>query len=235
MKINNQKINITIPAYNEEYILEKNFTEVFSFLNTSPYTNWEITIAENGSTDNTLKIAQKLSKKFPNTNTISCPKGRGRAIKKSWQKSDAQLLIYMDADLSTKPQKISSLVEALKKNDVAIGSRFLKNSKSKRTILRKIISLFYNFLFRFFTGMQISDTQCGFKGINKNTLKIIPLIKDNEWFFDSELIFKAKKNNLKIAEIPIKWEERNKNKRKSKVKIISDSFIFLKNLIKLKK
>jgi hypothetical protein len=229
------KIELTLPVYNEEKVIVKNVQRIIEYLDANFRNNWHITIAENGSDDKTFDIANIISENNKRVSVIKTEKGRGNAIKKSWQESNADYLIYMDIDLSTQPEEISKLINALKKNsDIAIGSRFLKESKSKRTISRKIISKIYNFLANRILGLKINDLQCGFKGITKKVKFLLGEIKDSHWFFDTELLYKAKKIGIKISEVPISWDERQEEKRKSKVNIILDSATFLINIFKLK-
>ena len=229
-----QKIEITLPVYNEQKILKKNTQKIIEYLKNNFKNLWHITIAENGSTDNTLKIAKSISAQNVNVDFIQTEKGRGSAIKKSWVKSNADFLLYMDIDLSTQPKEISKLLSSLKNSDIAIGSRFLKKSESKRTFGRKFISKIYNFLVNKILGLKVKDSQCGFKGITKKVKPLLNKIRDSHWFFDTELLYRAKNANLKISEVPIFWNERQEKARKSKVNIIFDSLIFLINIFKLK-
>ena len=116
----------------------------------------------------------------------------------------------MDADLSTDLKHISEIIEPIIKNETQIccGSRWLRNSDVKRDFIRGILSWFYNLILRTMLGLKISDAQCGFKSIRTDVAKkIIPLIEDNNWFFDSELLIIAQKNNFEIKEIPVKWTD----------------------------
>lgn len=203
-------VEIVIPIYNEEKELEENVNKLYSFAskNLSGY-KWHITIADNASTDNSLKIAKKLAKLHPNLGYIHLDeKGRGRAVKKSWKESPADILIYMDVDLSTDLKNLPNLISALEKNyDIAIGSRLLPKSKViNRPIKREILSRIYNILIKIFFQVNFSDAQCGFKGVTKKVVdQLVPHVDDNAWFFDSELLIIGEKVGFRIYEEPVRW------------------------------
>lgn len=203
-------IEIVIPIYNEEKELEKNILKLFSFLKNelSGY-RWHITIADNASTDQSLSIAKKLAKKFPRIGYFHLDKkGRGRAVKKAWCSSKAEILSYMDVDLSTDLNSLKSLIKALNTGyDIAIGSRRLpKSLVANRTLKREILSQGYNILIRIIFKSHFSDAQCGFKAVTKRVVKeLMPYIKDNAWFFDSELLIVGEKTGYKVYEEPVHW------------------------------
>ncbi len=230
------KIFITIPAYNEEYILKKNILKLREFCLNILGKNFLICIADNDSSDTTPQIGKNLSK-FGNIIYKRVEKrGKGNAIKSAWiTNPDFDIYIFMDADLSTDIKAIPDLIKAIKNNyDIAIGSRYHKDSKTKRSPLRKLISFSYRLLAKIILKTKIKDLPCGFKAINRKTLfEIIPLIKNDEWFFDSELVLIAEKNNFKIKEIPIFWEE--KNRRKTKIKLRKVIINYLKEMIRIRK
>lgn len=203
-------IEIVVPIYNEEVELESNIRKLHTFLNKNLKNfSWKITIADNASTDRSLSIARQLSKSLTNVYFLHLEKkGRGRAVKKVWKESKADLLAYMDADLSTNLKNLLPLLKSLTKGfDIAIGSRLLPNSHvSKRPIKREILSRGYNIIIRLFFGINFSDAQCGFKAVTKRVVnELIPHIKDNSWFFDSELLIVGEKMGYKIYEQPVIW------------------------------
>lgn len=203
-------VEIVIPIYNEEEELERNILKLYSFLekNLSSY-KWHITIADNASTDKSLEAAKKLAKKYPNIGFIHLgQKGRGRAVKRAWRESKASMLVYMDVDLSTDLDSLLPLVVSLTRGyDIAIGSRLMSASKVvKRPLKREILSRGYNILIKLFFGTHFSDAQCGFKAVTKKVVReLLSYIKDNAWFFDSELLIVGEKAGYKIYEQPVKW------------------------------
>lgn len=234
------KIEFTIPAYNEEQLLEKNCLELLNFLNSQNYSfNWKIILIINGSSDDSEKIAKKLRERYFKIDfVIIKEKGKGNAIKKYFSQSSADLLIYMDIDLAVSLKNINDLLKPfLEENcDLISGSRLLPKSKTKRSIIRNLSSKTYILLSKIILGHNFSDLHCGFKGIKKEAWKKIePLVQDKNWFFDAELLIFSKKMKLKIKEIPVDWEENRYEKRKSKIRLVRDSFVFLKKLLELRK
>lgn len=202
-------VDITIPVYNEEKELKENFLRLYNFLTKKADFKWQITIVDNASTDNTQKIGENLEKKYTKVKYVRLnKKGRGRAVKYVWKKSKADVLAYMDIDLSTDLVHFPKLVSAIEKGaDIAIGSRLLKSSNvHSRTFMREFISRGLNLLIKLMFFTKFSDAQCGFKAISKKAaIKLLPLIKDNEWFMDSELLIIADKAGFKIYEEPVCW------------------------------
>lgn len=203
-------VEVVIPIYNEEEELALNITKLHSFLRGNPSSfNWHITIADNASTDRSFSIAKKLTKKLHHVGVLHLPqKGRGRAVKKAWGKSRADILVYMDVDLSTDLASLLPLITSLRRGfDIAIGSRLLPASKVVgRTPRREILSRGYNILIKLFFAVRFSDAQCGFKAITRRVAdELIPKIVDNAWFFDSELLIVGEKLGFKIHEEPVLW------------------------------
>jgi glycosyltransferase involved in cell wall biosynthesis len=230
------KINVTIPVYNEEKVLEHSIKSLKEFLETnlSNY-DWEILIADNASIDNTLSIAKELTKKFGKVNYIHLDqKGRGRALKKAWSESNADIVSYMDVDLSTDlihfPEMINGMIE--KGCDIATGSRLMKNSKTKRSFKREFISRTYNLMVKTLFFTKFSDAQCGFKAVTRKVVdKIIkPYVEDTGWFFDSELLIIGEKLGYKILDVPVEWIEDTD----TRVKIVKTATDDIKGLLRVK-
>lgn len=227
-------INIVIPVYNEEKVIESSIKNLYDFLKEHFGYNWKIIIADNASTDKTSEKAKILSKKYKNVfYTYIDKKGRGYALKKAWTENDADIHMYMDVDLSTDLEAFPRLIDSiLEGNDVVIGSRFEKESKLKRSIKREILSKVYNLIVRFALNVKFKDAQCGFKAVTREIAeKIVPQIKDMAWFFDTELLFLTEKNGYKIKEIPVAWIE----DPDTKVRIYFTVINYLKNIIRLRK
>jgi len=226
-------ISLIIPTYNEEEILEKTVKKVLKIGN--KWKKFEVVIADNASTDRTLDIAKKLSKSFNNVCYIHLDKkGRGRVLKKTWSDSNSDVVAYMDADLSTDLKHFPELIDGIIKEgyDICIGSRLLKESDVRnRPKIREFLSRSYNFLIKILFRTSFHDAQCGFKAVKKGVIKkLIPKIKDNSWFFDSEMLIIAEKSGYRIKEIPVKWVD----DPRSAVKILKTSLEDLKGLLRLK-
>ena len=204
-------VEIALPVYNEEKELEKHIIKLFNFCdkNLKEY-DWHITIADNASSDNTPVIAATLAKKYLKISHFRLEqKGRGRAVKRVWSASRSDFCVYMDLDLSTDLIHLPKLLHALENGfDIAIGSRLAKGARVEgRTVLREINSRALNFFFiQFFFHTHFTDAQCGFKAVTRRIVEeLIPKIKDNEWFFDGELLIVAEKMGYKIYEEPVHW------------------------------
>lgn len=204
-------VEITVPVYNEERELEENILKLYDFCKkTLRDYLWHITIADNASSDNTPVIATMLSQKHPEITHFRLEqKGRGRAVKRVWSNSHCDYCVYMDLDLSTDLVHLPELLFALENGyDVVIGSRLKEGARVEgRTMLREFISRILNFVFiRFFFQTTFTDAQCGFKGVTRRVVAdLIPHIKDNDWFFDGELLVVASKSGYTIFEIPVHW------------------------------
>jgi len=204
-------VEITVPVYNEEDELGKNIITLFDFCSDNLKTyDWHITIADNASTDNTPIIASTLVKKNARILYFRLEqKGRGRAVKRVWSQSKSDIFVYMDLDLSTDIVHLPNIIKKLEKGfDVAVGSRLAKGARVEgRTILRELTSRALNFFFlQFLFHTHFTDAQCGFKGVTKKVVDdLIPRVKDNDWFFDGELLILAEKSGYKIYEEPVHW------------------------------
>ncbi len=204
-------VEITVPVYNEEKELELNIQKLSDFCekNLTDY-NWKITISDNASFDNTPIIASGIAKKNPRIALFRLEeKGRGRAVKRAWSNSDADYCVYMDLDLSTDLKHLPNLLKALENGyDIAIGSRLAEGANVEgRTLLREITSRTLNFFFiQVWFRTHFTDAQCGFKAVTRRVVdELIPKIKDNDWFFDGELLIVGEKSGYKIYEEPVHW------------------------------
>ena len=204
-------VEITIPVYNEEKELENNIVKLTQFCaeHLKEY-DWHITIADNASADNTPVIASTLAKKNPQVSLFRMErKGRGGAVKRVWSQSGSDFCVYMDLDLSTDLIHLPRLLDVLKNGyDIAIGSRLLPGSRVEgRTFIREVTSRVLNFFFiQLFFHTNFTDAQCGFKAVNDRVVdELIPHVKDNDWFFDGELLIIGEKSGYKIYEEPVHW------------------------------
>jgi glycosyltransferase involved in cell wall biosynthesis len=230
-----KKVDIVVPAYNDADDIKKNIPKLSSFCKEKlkDY-NYKILILENGSKDNTEKIVLDFKKHDTRVNYTHLKKvGRGNELINAWSRSDADYLCYMDIDLSTDIKSLPILIKKLENGyDICVGSKYLNRSKKERTFIRLILSRVYNTITGIYLGTTFTDAQCGFKAINKTVAKnVLPLIRDKNWFFDTELLYFSEKMGYRRAEIPIVWVEYGN----SSVKIFKTIFDFLKKLRELKK
>jgi len=231
------KVNITIPVYNEEKILEQSIDNLNNFL-TLNFTDfeWEIVIADNASIDKTLTVAKQLQDKYEKVKVIHLDeKGRGRALKKTWLASDADIVSYMDVDLSTNLNHFPEMIRGMQKNgcDIGTGSRLMKGSRTKRSFKREFISRSYNMMIKVLFFTKFSDAQCGFKAVTRKVVDSIikPYVEDTGWFFDSELLIIGEKLGFKILDVPVEWIE----DLDTRVKIIKTATDDIKGLLRVKK
>lgn len=205
------RVDVVIPVYNEEHVLEKSVATLREFVAANLPHEWRIVVADNASTDGTLAVAQRLAEQYPAVSSLHIPqKGRGRALRAAWLGSSADVLTYMDVDLSTDLAYFPPLVAAIVDEgyDVATGSRLAKGAQTTRSLRREFISRCYNLLIRALFFTRVSDSQCGFKAISRQAAQeLVPLIENEEWFFDTELLLLAQKGGYRVKEIPVRWVE----------------------------
>ena len=232
------RLLLIIPTHNEELVIEKNLREVFargeSLLQNY---DWSVLVADNGSTDKTGKIVTSLQSTFPKLSLWQTDvPGRGNALRTVWQKFDADIYAYMDADLATDLNELPKLLHELEEHDIAIGSRLLKSADVKRSMLREFVSRIYLFLSHAIVPVRAKDLQCGFKAAKKEALyTILPHTSHNGWFFDSELVVLAEHLGYKVKEIPVSWNESPDERRKTTVNITSTAWDNIVHLFKLRR
>ncbi|MDX6628554.1 MAG: hypothetical protein QOH00_800 [Gaiellales bacterium] len=202
-------VEIVVPVYNEAAALAPNIRRLRGYLAEAfPFT-FRVTIADNGSTDGTWDIALELAAEFAEVRAVRlAQKGRGRALHAVWSDSDADVLAYMDSDLSTDLSALLPLVAPLLSghSDLAIGTRLSRGARVVRGPKRELISRCYNALLHVVLRARFSDAQCGFKAIRADCAKeLLPLVHDRAWFFDTELLVLAERAGLRIHEVPVDW------------------------------
>jgi putative flippase GtrA len=202
-------VDVVIPVYNEELDLEPCVRRLHAHLVEGlPYT-FQITVADNASTDSTLAVAQRLAGEFPELRVMHlAEKGKGRALRGVWSTSTADVLAYMDVDLSTDLAAVLPLIAPLVSghSDIAIGTRLHRGARVVRGAKRELISRGYNLVLRRTLSARFSDGGCGFKAIRRDVAQhLLPLVVDNGWFFDTELLILGERAGLRIHEVPVDW------------------------------
>ncbi|WP_406138302.1 glycosyltransferase [Streptomyces sp. NBC_01089] len=202
-------LDVVIPVFNEEKDLEPCVLRLRDHLaGTFPY-SFRITIADNASTDRTPEVAAELEAKLDEVRAVRLDqKGRGRALRSVWSTSDSPVLAYMDVDLSTGLNALLPLVAPLISghSDLAIGSRLARSSRVVRGPKREFISRAYNLILRSSLSARFSDAQCGFKAIRRDVAqRLLPMVEDTGWFFDTEMLVVAERAGLRIHEVPVDW------------------------------
>jgi len=207
-------VDIILPVYygNLNEIEDSIKKQVAQYKTSLKWYKWNIVMSVNGkNAEDIINLSKELSKKYKNVRYLYTEvAGKGSGVINGWIKSKADIRVYMDIDLAVSLECLPALIKKIEDGyDISIGSRYHKGSKVKRSLKRKIVSIFYHLLLlKLLLNTKYNDAQCGFKAINKNAASIvIPLIKDHQWFFESELLYIAQRKNMKIAEIPIIWNE----------------------------
>jgi len=227
------QVDIVVPVRNEEHDLAPSVRLLVGYLRSGfPFTA-RVTIADNGSTDRTWAIAAQLARQLPEVRAVRLEQpGRGRALREIWSRSDAEVLAYMDVDLSTDLNALLPLVAPLLSghSDVAIGTRLARGSRVIRGPKRELISRCYNMLLHAGLGARFSDAQCGFKAIRREQARaLLPLTQDTGWFFDTELLVLAERAGLRIHEVPVDWVD----DLDSRVDIVATALADLRGMARL--
>jgi len=202
---------VTIPVLNEEIRLALRFPRLMEYLQGVTGLRWEVVIANNGSTDETQSLAERFSRQYPHVRALwLSERGRGGALKRAWIESQADVMTYMDVDLSTDLDAFPKLVQAVASGgfDLAVGSRLAVGAQTQRSWKRELTSRCYVRLIKLLCHTSVSDAQCGFKAISRRAAQVLlPLVEDNGWFFDTELLALAQRLDYRILELPVRWTE----------------------------
>jgi glycosyltransferase involved in cell wall biosynthesis len=202
-------IDVVVPVYNEQGGLERSIRNLHRHLRTQMPFSWRIVIADNASTDATPAVAAALARELRGVSVRRLErKGRGLALREAWSRSDARVVCYMDVDLSTDLRALLPLVAPLLSghSDVAIGSRLARGARVVRGPKRELISRSYNLILRSVLRARFSDAQCGFKAVRGEVAReLLADVRDDGWFFDTELLVLAQRRGLRIHEVPVDW------------------------------
>jgi len=227
------QVDIVVPVRNEERDLAPSVRRLVGYLREGFPFSARVTIADNGSTDGTWAIASRLAREYDEVRAVHMEEpGRGRALRAIWSQSDAEVLAYMDVDLSTDLNALLPLVAPLLSghSDLAIGTRLARGSRVIRGPKRELISRCYNMLLHACMGARFSDAQCGFKAIRREQAQaLLPLTQDTGWFFDTELLVLAERAGLRIHEIPVDWID----DLDSRVDIVATALADLRGMVRL--
>ena len=228
-------VDVVIPCYNEVGVLRASVARTLALFEEHPRFDWRLVIADNGSNDGTGELARELEGEHePVRAIVLTVKGRGIALREAWLGSDADVVAYMDVDLSTDLAHLPVLVGMVAEEgyDVVSGSRLARGSATTRSLKREVISRCYVLIIRaFFPRLRITDAQCGFKAAGRRAVEaIVPAIEDRAWFFDTELLVRAQQGGWRVGELPVRWVE----DRDTKVRIVSTALEDLRGLVRLR-
>lgn len=206
-----RSIDFVIPIYNEEFAIGKSVEELHRRLELLALPQWRIVIMDNGSTDDSELVSQAVAERFDRVvyQRLSV-KGRGFALRHTWTRTDADASLYMDVDLSTDLSAVPEFVRLLEDGaDMVVGSRLARTSRTKRCLKREVLSRGYNLLIKaLFRPQGFDDAQCGFKAVRLDRVRgLLPLVENNHWFFDTELLLVAEGAGLDVRSVPVEWIE----------------------------
>jgi glycosyltransferase involved in cell wall biosynthesis len=226
-------VEIVVPVYNEARGITQSVRTLRSFLDRQFPFPALVTIIDNGSTDDTGPLADRLAAELDGVRALHLgQKGRGRALRAVWPASRASVVAYMDADLSTSLDALLPLVAPLLSghSDVAIGTRLARGAHVVRGPKRELISRSYNLLLRACLRNRFSDAQCGFKAARAEVARaLVPLVADNDWFFDTELLVLAERHGYRISEVPVDWVD----DPDSRVDVLRTAYDDVKGIVRL--
>lgn len=229
------RVDVVIPCLNEVAVIRQSVERTREAFARHPRYDWRVVIADNGSNDGTGALATELQESYPDVRAVLLSiRGRGLALREAWTRSDADVVAYMDADLSTDLEHLPQLIDLVveKGCDVAIGTRLARGSHTRRSLKREVTSRGYVMMIRaFFPRLRISDAQCGFKALSRRAVEqVVPEIENRMWFFDTEMLILAHRKKLRICELPVRWDE----DPDTKVKIVSTAIEDIRGLCRMR-
>jgi len=202
------EVTAIIPVYNDRPSLEialKSSVETLSGITS----RFEILVAEDGSTDGSTEFVREYEKKDTRVRLLHSDErqGRGRALNRAIREARGKVVCYYDVDLATDMRHLAPLISAIRNGaTIATGSRLLPESDIIRSGDRELASRSYNFLVRLFLGSSLRDHQCGFKAFDRSRiLSLLPTVKSNHWFWDTEIIVRTERAGFRVTELPVKW------------------------------
>lgn len=204
------RIDLIIPAYNEESRIERTLSEYVRFFDAETV---HIIVSLNGCRDNTKGVVESVASAHPSRITIlnePKPIGKGMAIIRGWKAATAKIVGFVDADGATPPSEYAKLIPPLDQFDGAIASRFLSGSviHSRTSAMRTVMSHGFIALVKILFHMPFRDTQCGAKLFHRSTLDpILDSIQESGMVFDVELLWRLQKRNASIIEMPTEWTD----------------------------
>ena len=227
-------VDLVIPVLNEAHVLEKSVTTVRRYFGQNVRWRWRVVVVDNGSTDGTSDVGRRLAAEFPDVQFVQlAQRGRGRALRQAWTQSDADIMAYMDVDLSTELEAMPKLIEGVRSGryDLATGSRLHRDSHTTRGFKRDFISRCYNVIIKLALWTSFTDAQCGFKAVSRRVVKeVVPAIRDQAWFFDTELLVLAEKHGYRIMDQPVTWVD----DPDSRVRIVKSAWEDIKGVARLR-
>jgi len=210
MEYPSMMLSMLVPVYNGASFLEPCIEELTRW-QSEEARNSEIIVCEDGSTDGTKQLCGVLKTRYPSVRFIheDTRLGRGGALRRAALSAHGDVLVYVDVDMASDPRFLDRVIgEAMNGSDVVTGSRYLSQSRSTRSFMRFACSKAYNLLVRVLFKSPIRDHQCGFKAFRRDVLReVLPTVRSNHWFWDTEFLVRATKLGFRVTEVPIAWSE----------------------------
>ncbi|HVY01960.1 MAG TPA: glycosyltransferase [Candidatus Nanoarchaeia archaeon] len=212
-----KKISIIVPAHNEEKRIGNMLDLYLNFFKKLKTVDFEIIVVLNACKDKTKQEVMK--RKTKELRVLDFEKGgKGFAVVQGFKDAllrDSDVMGFVDADASTKPEEFYKLVKNMKDNDGAIASRYIPGAKMDPapTLQRMIVSRIYNLVIRALFIMPYRDTQCGAKVFKRKLVsEIVNQIGMTKWAFDVEILFKSRKAGFIVIEVPTFWSDKDYSK-----------------------
>ena len=236
------RILLTMPAWNEALIIEKNLRTLHDACSRLLVGHdWIIEVADNGSTDSTPSIVKTLTFELPRVRLLEVNgRGKGMAIRASWaaHQADADILIFLDADLAADIEALPRLVGPVLSGraDLACGSRFMRGAEVERGWFRTLLSKGFRWWQKILLHLPVEDSQCGFKAASSGLVNtVLPHLKEDAFLLDAELIAQAHARGFTVVEVPVAWVENRDQTRKSTVRLWHDIWQFLGGLLRIRR
>jgi len=205
------QLSLIMPAYNEGRTIEEIIYRVDNVVREMGL-KYELIIVDDGSIDNTRMKVNNYARNNGHVKVVGYNDnvGKGFALKTGFSHAIGEMVVFMDSDADINPKQIAHYVEALKKADVVVASKWHHQSKVDTPLLRRILSHGFNVLVKLLVGLRLSDTQTGLKAIRRNVfLSVFPRLTVKRYAFDVEMLALANLLRLKIVELPINIRIRN--------------------------
>lgn len=231
--IESLRVDVGLPVFNEEAALRRSVELLHAYLESSAAFRWRIVVIDNGSEDGTAELATQLGRELPDVHLVRLTsRGKGLALRSLLERSEADIVSYMDIDLSTNLEYHGLLIEGIRCGyDVCVGTRLMQGSLTSRSLRREVVSRAFNLLVRVAFRAGFSDASCGFKAFRAAAVRpLLPLIGSDSWCFDVELLLVAERNGLRLFEIPVEWIEGGQ----SKVDLPTVTAEYLRELLRIR-
>lgn len=226
---NTYSLSVVIPAYNEEDIILQTIDEILSYLQTH-FDDFELIVVDDGSKDSTFKFISEAKGIVPISNGKN--RGKGYSVKNGILNSNKEYVLFIDADHAMPISHLEEFANYIPEFDIVIGSKYLENNENL-PLFRKVVGNVFSLTKRLLTGLSYKDTQCGFKLFKTTTAKqIFSHTLIDGWCFDVEVLYIAKKLNIKIKEKAIRLKKLD---RVSRINVFGSGFKMLRDLLVIRK